>query len=287
MFYHVRITQRSNRSRDETKLDLSEEQLRERFIGPYERGEPIIINGKTIPPEDIDRIRVSASDQDSGPLIAEARARDAASSVVVIGGPSFEWEAAGLARDVTDELILGAPGYRAKTPRPSGARPRATADAKSRRKVIVVHGHDRALKGDVEVFLRDVGLEPIVLHREPDEGQTLIEKLEHHADVDYAVVLLTPDDVGCAAREMSHSSTEVPFEPRARQNVIFEFGFFAGSLGRSRVCCIYKRGVVPPSDLNGFVYKEIQSSIEEVGYALIKEFRAAGLQVEMKSGGLA
>jgi predicted nucleotide-binding protein len=117
-----------------------------------------------------------------------------------------------------------------------------------------------------------------VLHREADEGRTLMEKFEHHADVDYAIILLTPDDVGCGVAEMSKAESERSFEHRARQNVIFEFGFFAGRLQRSRVCCVYKRGVVLPSDLNGLVYKEIQSSIEEVGYALIKEFRAAASQ---------
>ena len=95
--------------------------------------------------------------------------------------------------------------------------------------------------------------------------------------------MLTPDDVGCAVAEMAKPESERRIEQRARQNVIFEFGFFAGRLQRSNVCCVYKRGVVLPSDLNGFVYKEIQSSIEEVGYALIKEFRAAGLKVAMKS----
>jgi hypothetical protein len=73
MFYHVRVTQKSNRSYDETKLDLSEEQLRERFIDPYERGEPIVINGKTIPVDDLDRIRITSSEQDSRPLIAQAK----------------------------------------------------------------------------------------------------------------------------------------------------------------------------------------------------------------------
>ena len=71
MYYHVRITQKSNVSHDEVKLDLTEEQLRDRFVGPYERGEPIIVNGKTIPPDDIDRIRIAVSKTDSAPLIAE------------------------------------------------------------------------------------------------------------------------------------------------------------------------------------------------------------------------
>ena len=280
MYYHVRITQESNKFEDETKLDLSEEQLRERFIEPYERGETIIINGRSIPLDDLDRIRISASEHDSRPLIAEARAQAAASRV--IGGLSSEWEAANLARDVTDELIRGAPGHRAGSKTPS-VRRRVGPRAGSARKVFVVHGHDHALKSDVEVFLRNIGLEPVVLHREVDEGQTLIEKFEHHADVDYAIILLTPDDVGCAAAEMSKPEDERSYEQRARQNVIFEFGFFAGRLRRSNLCCVYKRGVALPSDLTGFVYKEIRSSIEEVGYALIKEFQAAGLKLDMKS----
>jgi predicted nucleotide-binding protein len=131
------------------------------------------------------------------------------------------------------------------------------------------------------VFLGEIGLEPVVLHREADEGRTVIEKFEHHSDVDYVIILLTPDDVGCSAVEFEKSDRELEF--RARQNVIFEFGFFTGRLGRQRVCCIYKAGVSLPSDVSGLVYKEIRSSIEEVGYALIKEFKAAGLSVKTSS----
>jgi hypothetical protein len=50
-------------------------------------------------------------------------------------------------------------------------------------KVFVVHGHDQALKTDVERFLHEIGLEPIVLHRQPDQGRTVIEKFEAYSDV--------------------------------------------------------------------------------------------------------
>ena len=62
-------------------------------------------------------------------------------------------------------------------------------------RVFVVHGHDSELKTDVERFLHEIGLEPVVLHRQPDEGATIIEKFEKHADVGFAFVLLTPDEV--------------------------------------------------------------------------------------------
>lgn len=138
------------------------------------------------------------------------------------------------------------------------------------RQVFVVHGRDDAAKTELEVFLQELGLEPIVLHRRPDEGRTLIEKFEHLSNVGFAVVLLTPDD--------STISNGVE-ERRARQNVVFELGFFYGRLGRNRVCCVYKKGTALPTDISGIVYKEFQSSISEVKYELLRELKAAGLSV--------
>lgn len=62
-------------------------------------------------------------------------------------------------------------------------------------KIFVVHGHDTTLKVDIERFLYSIGLEPVVLHREPDSGLTIIEKFEKYSDVGYAFILLTPDDI--------------------------------------------------------------------------------------------
>src|SRR5678815_917522 len=172
MFYHVRLTQHSNRSHDEVKLDLTEEQLRERFVEPYERGEPIIVNGKTIPPGDIERILIGRSKESSASLIARVRYEDMNSSVVVIGGSSYEWRAANLADDITDDIIKGPPGYRPIAPKLEAPRPEAARMNKGRKKVFVVHGHDHNLKNDLEVFLTENNLDAVVLHRQPDEGLT-------------------------------------------------------------------------------------------------------------------
>lgn len=286
MYYHVRITQKSNSSHDETKLGLTEEQLRERFLQPYELGEPIIINGKSIPKDDIDRIQISRSSESSERLISYAKAKDRNSSMIILGGPSYEWLAAQSADDVTDEFIRGPAGYKAGQPSQQAAsliqsgspRSRERRRAASSKKVFVVHGHDHALKADLEVFLHNLGLEPIVLHRQVDGGQTLIEKIEKNSDVAYAIILMTPDDIAFPASQLQVTDAERSIEPRARQNVIFEFGYFAALLGRKRVCCIIKSGVAVPSDLNGFVYKEVTDSIEEIGYPLILELKAAGLK---------
>jgi predicted nucleotide-binding protein len=148
-------------------------------------------------------------------------------------------------------------------------------------KVFIVHGHDQGLKTDIEQFIRQIGLEPIVLHRQPDKGRTLIEKFEQHSDVGYAFILLTPDDIAYTIDQDTLPDASRKKEKRARPNVIFEFGFFVGKLGRERVCCLYKEGVVLPSDLDGLVYKKIDGSIESQGISIIKELKAAGYKIQM------
>ena len=150
MYYHVRISLESQKAYDEVKVDLSEEQLQLRFLKPYEQGEVIIINGKTVQPSDIERIKISKSESMSSKIIQSIRAEDAQSSVAFLGGPSYEWRAASKAQDVTDEFIQGPPGYKSgysKKKQEVGSNIEG-----SFQKVFVVHGHDHTLKSDLEVF---------------------------------------------------------------------------------------------------------------------------------------
>lgn len=143
-------------------------------------------------------------------------------------------------------------------------------------RVFVVHGHDEIAKTNLEIFLREIGLEPVVLHRQADEGQTIIEKFEKHSDVGYAFILLTPDEIAYLKSETSKDDTTRKTEFRARPNVIFEFGYFVGKLGRSRVCCLHTGNVSLPSDVSGMIYKRYENKIEEVAYDVIKDLKAAG-----------
>ncbi len=148
-------------------------------------------------------------------------------------------------------------------------------------KVFIVHGHDHALKTDVERFVHQIGLEPIVLHRQPDKGLTIIEKFEEHSDVGYAFILLTPDEVAYTIDQEPLSDNSRIKERRARPNVIFEFGYFVGKLGRERVCCIYKEGVELPSDLTGLIYKKVSDTVESQAYPIIRELKAAGFNIQL------
>lgn len=148
-------------------------------------------------------------------------------------------------------------------------------------KVFVVHGHDHGLKTDVERFLHEIGLTPVVLHREADQGATIIEKFEKHSDVGYAFILLTPDEISFTVDQKNIEDAERKTEYRSRQNVIFEFGYFVGRLGRSKVCCLHKGDVSVPSDIDGLIYKKINDSIDSQAYSIIKELKAAGYNIKV------
>ena len=164
-------------------------------------------------------------------------------------------------------------------PLQSVAETRQQSTVQRSKKVFVVHGRDEIAKTSLEVFLHEIGLEPIVLHRQADEGMTIIEKFEKHSDVGYAFILLTPDEIAYMASEETIADEVRHKENRARPNVIFEFGYFVGKLGRSRVCCLYTGNVTLPSDVSGMIYKRYENSIEEVAYGVIKDLKASGYTV--------
>jgi predicted nucleotide-binding protein len=146
-------------------------------------------------------------------------------------------------------------------------------------KVFIVHGHDDSLKNELESFLRELGLEPIILHKQPDRGNTLIEKIEENSDVGFAVILLTPDDVGYSAQEAVKEDSQRIKNSRARQNVILELGYFVGKLGRDKVCCIHKKSIELPTDINGLLYKSINENLDDIKWSLTRELKAAGYNI--------
>jgi len=118
--------------------------------------------------------------------------------------------------------------------------------------MFIVHGHDEIAKNQVARVIERAGLKPIILHEQANAGKTIIEKFEKHGSaVGFAVVIATPDDVGAASVD---PPAEPDLQPRARQNVIGEMFWFAGRLGRDKVCALVKGAIEMPSDFAGVVY---------------------------------
>lgn len=142
------------------------------------------------------------------------------------------------------------------------------------RDVFVVHGHDHGRMEALARFLERFGLNPIILHERASKGSTIVEKLESYANAAFAIVLLTPDDVGSIATDKKN------LQPRARQNVVLELGYFMGKLGRKRTCALVVEGVEIPSDYSGVVYIPIDKG-DAWKLRLARELQAAGLPIDM------
>ncbi len=136
-------------------------------------------------------------------------------------------------------------------------------------KVFLVHGHDEAARETVARFIEKLGIEVIILHEQANSGRTIIEKIERHSDVGLAVVLLTPDDVG--------SKVGGVLEPRARQNVLLELGYFMGALGRDKVCALTSGEVNIPTDFAGVVWTPLSGDWK---MALARELKAADYEID-------
>ena len=157
-------------------------------------------------------------------------------------------------------------------PIPDSATTDRRQPAVTSRRVFVVHGRDEGAKESVARFLQKVGLEPVILSELPAKGQTIIEKFKSNSDVGFSVALLTPDDAGAL-------DGEAELIPRARQNVVFELGFFIGKLGRERVCALTKGEPEIPSDYAGVEY----IPLDDHGawqMKLFRELRAAGFDID-------
>lgn len=64
---------------------------------------------------------------------------------------------------------------------------------------------------------------------------------------------------------------------RARQNVVFEAGYFMGYLGRENVIMITEENLEIPGDLSGMVY----TTKDNWEFEMLKELNAAGMKIDM------
>ncbi len=143
--------------------------------------------------------------------------------------------------------------------------------------VFIVHGHNDAMKEATARTIEKLGLKAIVLHEKANAGDTIIEKFTKHSDVGFAIVLLSADDYGYSKIE-----NEAKPKLRARQNVIFELGFFYGKLGRKRVVAIFEQNkdFEKPSDIDGVIYIPYNSD-GKWKFDLARELLEIGYQVDV------
>lgn len=136
--------------------------------------------------------------------------------------------------------------------------------------IFIVHGRDKTPALELaRVIEKRYPIDTILLEEKAHRGRTIIEKLEDYSEVDFAIIILTPDDLGALKGE--------PHRERGRQNVIFELGQFIGKIGRKKVCLLIKGDIEIPSDLRGVGYHRFHNSINECYLNVETELKEAGL----------
>jgi len=300
-YYHVHIVHHDpsrKGPKDAYELDLSEEQMIEQIVKPYLAGKTFMCGGQPIDAFFVDLIKVSESDETSLKLIPKLRAERARKSNLsgIIVPVSDNYLVVKNSRNVTRKFVPRPPEKKEFSEK------REKTEQPLSKNIFIVHGKNHEPMKELKIMLYDFGLNPIVLHEKASGGLTLAEKLEKYSDAGYAFVILTPDDVGCQETEVEKlkSRLKAPIlkrpklvtpdeveqlfkklKPRARQNVIFEMGYFWGLLKRQKVCCLLKGDVERPSDIEGIVYVHFKESVEEARYKIIKELTEAGYEIKM------
>ncbi|MGX6962442.1 TIR domain-containing protein [Vagococcus xieshaowenii] len=131
--------------------------------------------------------------------------------------------------------------------------------------IFIVHGHDGEMKHDVARTIKNLNINPIILSEQPNGGKTIIEKFESSSEhIDFAIVLVSGDDI------------QKDGKIRARQNVMYELGYFCGKLGRNRVLILNnkKNGDIEiPSDLYGVLYIEYLPENDSWKLQLVRELK--------------
>jgi len=146
------------------------------------------------------------------------------------------------------------------------------------RKVFVVYGHDANARTQLEAMLRRWDLEPIILDQLVSSGATIIEKLEEHTnDINFGIVLATPDDIGYAKNKEDNKKY------RARQNVVLELGMLLAKIGRSKVAILLSQAedMEKPSDIDGLIYIPFKDNVEETKLSLAKEMQSNGYVLDI------
>lgn len=266
MYYHVLIE--TNEKLEESGLnkqffeldqpDLSDIELK--IVAPYLRKEELQFAGQTLKFKDIKRILIKQTQKTTAELIQYE-------STQVLGNflTNTALDILGYkehTKDITTTVfnkMLSAILAKPTTILNQVAKPVRHAP------VLLVHGRDHLARDIVFNFLEKLGLNTIILHEQTRGETTLIEKLEEHSNIGFAIVLYTP--------------TGLELKPRAQQHIVFEHGYLTAKLGRRKVCALIKSNVETPLQCKGVIY--VPLDVPNTWHqALVKELTWAGYQID-------
>lgn len=269
MYYHViiELNEKDKRDYNVTLSELNKQdtnEIIEDIILPYLHQEEFLFDGQMLVKEKVRSLKVYETKENSQFLYDIENSKDRDFLWIVRERDVVTYKQ--YANDITKNVFKLASEKQIKLTSKQSIQ-------MDRTKVFIVHGHDAEAKLEVARFIEKIGLEPIILHEQASNSQTIIEKIESYSNVGFGIVIYTPCDVGAKKSESSN------LKNRARQNVVFEHGFLIGKLGRSHVCSLVKGEVEVPNDISGVVYTSMDASNWQI--ELAKEMRESGYEIDM------
>lgn len=273
MFYHVLIETNEKIGKSKTNKQIFEidrtdkELLLSDVIIPFVKKEDFQFNGYFINAKDVVRLMVKTTEKSAREL-SQYENEHMPAGILMYVSPQDIFGYDKYTKDITKEILDEAKKVRHVEVVPVVNKDMPTPD---KTKVFIVHGHDKGAKEEMARFIEKLGLTAIILHEQVNEGRTIIEKIEKNSDVGFAVILYTACDFG--------GGDKSNLQPRARQNVVFEHGYFIAKLGRNKVCALVEPDVEKPGDIDGVVYLPFDTS---GGWklSLAKELRSAGYEID-------
>lgn len=245
----------------------SKETVLNNYIIPYLKEEPFFIDGVELTKNKISKIHISQTEHGIESEVEKFRAIHKGSGIIVLATKESVAQDDTLVKNVTNEIIK-----EAKNQMNISFVPSSNFNTKmNNNKIFVVYGHDEVLQLKVTAFIKQIGIEPVLLSDKPNKGQTIIEKLEANSDVSFAIILFSPDD------DVTNGQDNYK---QPRPNVLFEYGYFMAKLGRNRLALLVKDEIKILSDIMGTGYIKIQDN-DGWEIQLAKELRAAGYEVDM------
>ncbi|WP_322941349.1 nucleotide-binding protein [Mycoplasmopsis cynos] len=137
--------------------------------------------------------------------------------------------------------------------------------------IYIVHGRDRESLLELQLFLTNLNLKPIISKEREAGGLSILDGvIRDIKETSFAFVLLTPDDLGYQ-KSLGMETKKY----RARQNVIFEMGVLYGKMKKDRIMLLVKDEIEIPTDINGMIYKKYNNEIKEIESDIIQELKNA------------
>ena len=236
MPFHVVIYVRGA-DRPQFELDITEEDLERRFVGPVRRRQPIMINGLIVSADELKGIKIFEGSAHSREIIERVELEHADRGLPIFDRQRLALEAVARTQEVT--------AVRLSEPPP----------AQDRKKIFLIHGRWKEAWQAMQTFLWALGLEPFGWEQARlyggREGQHNSDILDNGFKMAYAVVIfMTPDDQAVLHPDLARWNGEDSIGGQPRPNVFFEAGYAWHAI-RERTLIVEFGEIKKLSDLSG------------------------------------